>query len=147
VAARSPTLIATLASGVLAVAPLTWWFGGRLNQDVGSDPDYLWQPPALSAHAELGIGLVSLGVAATALSALLWAVRTGRLHPEVLRVLAPIAAISAYAGALYSVATAPVIGANIGGGMMLIAGPPFVLAMLRISATTARRQARTRRLS
>lgn len=115
---------ALLAAAVwlFAVAVAVAWWVGVLDSsgDAIIDPDYMWQPIAMSTLSRAAIGIsATLVVAAGA--AVLWRTRESAA--------VPFAAIAAYAGLTYAVGAEPVIGANIGGGMMLLGAVPFTVGM------------------
>ena len=94
------------------------------------------------ARTLITIGAAALAGAATV--ALLRALSRRNLRREWVGVIVPLAAASAAAGLVYSVVTAPVIGANIGGGLALMAGVPFAVAMVAVAGWRA---VRARRVS
>jgi hypothetical protein len=63
----------------------------------------------------------------------------GKLPRRWLWVLVPLACSASYAGYTYNVTTAPVSGANIGGGLLMLFSFVFIPAMLGISIFSAMR--------
>jgi len=110
--------------GVVAVAPLTWWVAGAIPDEIPVDrrryADYAVRPPSLSESQTLAIGLVSLVAVLGGLAVLIDGVGSGRIRREWLGVLAPCAAVAAYLGVGYRIATMAVHGANIGFGLMVL---------------------------
>jgi hypothetical protein len=135
---------AFLAIALAAVAPAVWWLATLIPDSVGadSDPDYMLQPLNLATGVAPIVGIGSLILVAAGLAVLAHAIRSGTLRGGWIGVLAPLAACAAYTGAAYSVMTAPVIGANIGGGLAAIGALPFGIAMATVSAVLGRRLAR-----
>ncbi|MEQ8842155.1 MAG: hypothetical protein RIB98_14325 [Acidimicrobiales bacterium] len=141
--------VGLIALSVVAVAPLIWWMASALPDDLTADQvrdaDYLWAPPVLSAGQRHGIGIASLFVVVLAATVLVQGLRTDRFQPGWLRVVVPLAGVAAYAGVTYAVATEPVTGANIGGGLMILAGfvlVPTLLGFAIFAAVQLRRSAR-----
>lgn len=120
---RPTGAIAVVVVWLFAVAVAVAWWVGVLDSSGGHiiDPDYMWQPIALDPPSRAVIGL-SATVTAAAGAVLLWRCRE-------LAAL-PFAGIAVYVGLTYAVGAEPVIGANIGGGMMLLGAPPFIAGML-----------------
>jgi hypothetical protein len=123
-----------------------WWTAKLLPDEVGveSHPDYMVKPPSLSRGAELAIGAGAVVLAALGTGVLVLTVRRGALRRGWVGFIAPWAAMSAYAGVAYSVMTRPVSGANIGGGLALLAAAPVGLVMVTFSIISARRLLLTR---
>lgn len=106
----------------------------------GVDPDYMVEPVEVDTSVETVIGVVSLVLVAVGATVLVVGVRRGTLDRRWLGVLAALAAVAAYAGVTYAVVTSPVVGANIGGGLLVLAAVPFVVTMLVVAAVAARRR-------
>ncbi|MBV2364522.1 hypothetical protein ACFPZ0_05950 [Streptomonospora nanhaiensis] len=85
---------------------------------------------SLPAWALHGIGLAASAVAAACLYTLVKAVRAGHVRAGWWAVVAPLTVLGAFGGALLWVGQAPVIGANIGYGMMLLAAGPLAAICL-----------------
>lgn len=125
------TLLLAVACTVLA-----WSIGVTLSEDV-DDPDFLFRPvDALLDHRAI-ITAVALLVGGVAAFGHLRLRRSGRAVPD--DVAVPVLMIGAVIGIAYSVVTAPTIGANIGGGIVIVGGPIAVLALAVASARAARR--------
>lgn len=139
----------TVAIGSLACGPAVWGLLGWAMPDRGSAyDDYLWHPMHLSSSVEPVVGVVSAAVVALAAVAVVQAVKTNLTGPLGVRAAVAVALFCAYAGLMYRVATEPVIGANIGGGMLLL-GLPVVAIVLTTWVGTFwwadRRRARSHR--
>jgi hypothetical protein len=126
---------AVVALGIVAVGPLTWWLAQALPDTVAADQyaDYMWDPPQLSWAQILGIGLISaVGVLAAGF-AMADGIRSRTLRREWLWIVLPLAGLAGYVGLTYAIATEPVIGANIGGGLLVLGGVAVVPAMVGAS--------------
>ncbi len=139
---------------IVAVPVLTWWLiGANPGSEYGSDPtlrpddyDFMFHQPPIDPSVEQTVGITALVIVVAAVVALLVAARAGRLDR---RWWGPIIAMSV-AGVVVAVAervmTAAVVGANIGGGFMLLFGTPFVLVLMGGSVLRASVILRTTRL-
>lgn len=128
----SRTVVAVvLAAGVLAAAPAVWWLAGLLpDEDLdGASPDFAITPPAIGATAELVIGLVAVAVLACAAVALDRSTRVGLLAPGWARIVAAAALAAGYVGLTFRVGTEPVIGVNIGYGMLMLGAIPVLVGL------------------
>jgi hypothetical protein len=125
------TVLLSVAAGAIA-----WSIGVALANDI-SEPDYLVEPIDALEHARwliLSLAMVLGGVCAVAL------VRMSRRGVTVkAAVVAPVVGIGVAVGGGYSVLTAPVIGANIGGGMVMMA-LPIAVVFLTVAAVRAARR-------
>lgn len=122
---------AVLAVGAVAAAPAAWWLAGLLpDEDLdGSSPDYAITPPAIGSTAELVIGLVAVVLLAGAAVALDRVVRAGVLARGWARIAASAALAAGYVGLTYRVGTEPVIGANIGYGLLMLGAIPVLIGL------------------
>jgi hypothetical protein len=116
-----------VAVGVFAAAPLTWWIAQALP-DEGVDPsfaDYFVRPNAVLVRLTVPIGVTALAAVFAA------AVTVAKHRPGPIKLAATIAGAgaAAYAGFAYAVATAPVTGANIGAGLLVLLSPFWLAAM------------------
>lgn len=118
------------AIGLAVAAPsASWsWVGDR--SIAGDDLDYLWTPPALTQSQESAIFAASTLLVAVALAVLLAGQAMRLLRPPLLAGCAVVTAFGLLLGAGYRVVTAGVIGANIGGGLVLLAAIPATLLAL-----------------
>lgn len=134
-----------MAGAVVAMVTLVvsspvaaWWLvGPNPGSEIAGDPtlspndyDYMFRPPSIDPAVEriVGGGAVVAGLVAAAV--LVVAVRSRRIDrrwwsPVIALVLAGI-----IVGTAARVMTAAVIGANIGGGIMLLFGTPVVLVLV-----------------
>lgn len=112
--------------GLVAVAVVAWW----LTPD-GSGPGggaALGQLAGVAAVVVLAWSVVTLAVAT----------RRGRLDRRWWTVLALLGVVAAGCGVFWRVATATVIGANIGAGLLIVLGGPVALVLLVAAALVAR---------
>ncbi|WP_017623720.1 hypothetical protein [Nocardiopsis chromatogenes] len=126
-----------LAAGALLVgaAPAAWW-AARTSPDDIPDADHAIAAPALPDGAAAAIGIAGAVLAAAGLVLLIRLAVTGRigaLHLVTALLLAPIPAM---AGVWWAIATAPVIGANIGFGLATVVFPPAAAVCLAAALTT-----------
>ena len=134
---RSHVIVATAAIVVLSPV-VTWWLVGDLSER-GVSLDYLLRPPDLTQLQQQLIGGTALVATVAALVLLVLAVRRHVVRPGELRITIPLVLAGVCCGFAYRVITAGVGGANIGGGIMLLFGPIFLLAMLAWAAMWWRR--------
>ena len=118
---------------VVATAVSSWWLIGDLTETDPVDADYLLRPPAfLTAHERtIGVfGLIML-VIAMIVVVLGWRRARPRVEWGILLTMWLIAAVAA--GYAERVITAGVIGANIGGGLLIFASPVAAILLIGIS--------------
>jgi hypothetical protein len=119
---------------LVVVAPvIPWWIIGDQsipgrNHD---DLNYMIEPSILlPPWVEHTLGLTSAMVALASVRVLTHAVRQQRLDPRWCVVLAPFVLAGLMLGAGWRVVTAGVLGANIGGGLLVMFGGPVVLVLM-----------------
>ena len=111
-------LLLPVIAGAVATAPSAWWAVGVFTPSTDiADPDYLIEPLDLSSSTSLLIGGAGTAVAIAGALVVTWSIRSGRRPMRWLGIVGPLFVAFGYAGVTYRVATAPVIGANIGGGL------------------------------
>lgn len=123
---------------VLAVPVATWWLvGPNPGDEIGSDPtlrpddyDYLFHPPAIDATVERAGGRAAVVMVLLAVALLVTEARHGRIDRRWWPPIVAMTLVGAIIGFAARVMTAAVVGANIGGGFMLLFGPPVVLALV-----------------
>lgn len=116
-------VVLATAAGVVACAPATWAIASLLPTQ--TDPaiaDYLVDPPDLSAVTRSAIGIAAAVLAAAAIAVFVRSVRHCVVDRSWFLVVALLAFVSSYIGFTYAAVTAPTIGANIGAGILLMAG-------------------------
>lgn len=122
-----------------ACGALAWNLGVTLEDRSIVEPDFLWRPNETLVEQRFLVMAVACAVIAVACFVFPRLRRVGALpEPEV---AVPVLLIGVVIGGSYSVVTAPTIGANIGGGIVLMFGP-FVLLGLVFVAVRAARAAR-----
>ena len=138
---RRPTSWAARVASVLLVlaAPVaTWWLvGPNPGDEIGSDPtlrpddyDYLFHPPAIDAPVERVGGRAAVVMVLLAGALLAAEARRGRIDRRWWPPIVAMTLVGAIIGLAGRVMTAAVVGANIGGGFMLLFGTPVVLALV-----------------
>jgi hypothetical protein len=121
---------------IAACTVLAWSLGVLLSEDV-DDPDYLWEPVDVLIEQRLGLTALAHLIVAAAGFAYSRLRSRGETPPD--DVIVPLLMIGIVIGIGYSVVTAPTIGANIGGGLVIM-GAPFVLVGLAVVAVRAARR-------
>ena len=112
------------------LSPVTaWQVIGDLSYEGSTDLDYMYEPLRLTTGQRVAIGVTVavVGLAASVLTAL--AYRRRLVTRADLRVVLPLLLAGAYCGAAWRMMTAGVIGANIGGGLVVMFSPVFLLGM------------------
>lgn len=137
---NAAAIVAVLAVALIALAPAVAWLALALpgEADLGPDPDYLIRPIGLRAPLRHAIGATAAGVVLFGAAVWAFAVRKGYLVPGSARVLGPPAVVSGYVGLSYRVVTAPVSGANIGGGFLILFGMALVPLLVGVAVVNAR---------
>jgi hypothetical protein len=128
-----------IATALLAIAAaaIAWSIGVALANDI-TDPDYLLEPIEALHDARWVILAVAVVVGAASAFTLVRLARRGAVVK--LAVVAPLVGIGVAVGGGYAVVTAPVIGANIGGGMVMM-GLPIAVVVLTVVAIRGARAA------
>ncbi|MFF4949969.1 hypothetical protein ACWC2K_01420 [Streptomyces chattanoogensis] len=129
--ARTKAALAATALTV-AVPVATWGLVGRLDhRGLPSDRlDHMVRPPELPAGLDTALGAAALLAAGAATVLLARATRRGTLAPHWWQVLTPLVVAGLLAGFGWRVLTAGVIGANIGAGLVALAGAPVLAGLL-----------------
>lgn len=137
---RRPGVIGLV--GLVAAGPVaTWWLTGDLSEPGGYQR--IVAPPELSERAALSTAVVSVAVLVASTTVVVAAWRDGQLDRRDGRAALPVLAAGVLAAVGARVLTAETVGANIGGGMVLLAGP-FVLLPLLVAGARGWRRARRR---
>jgi hypothetical protein len=124
----------------IAAAGLAFFLVGDISESFERDtPDSMVRPWRALTENDSAVGLVAglilLGVAV----GVILTFRAHRLTAGQLVWLGAGALLGAWAGLAYRVMTAEVVGANIGGGMVLIATPVIFAVIVGLSSVMARR--------
>jgi hypothetical protein len=133
---RAGVVVAT-ALLAFAAAGIAWSIGDALANDI-TDPDYMLEPSETLVDNRWLILGVTVVVAVGCVVALVRLASRGATVN--FGVVAPVVGIGVAIGGGYAVVTAPVIGANIGGGMVMM-GLPILVVFLVIAAVKAARRA------
>jgi len=130
-------LLAGLA--LVLLTPVATWFVGAflLPMEFIEDPDYMIRPLKVNPVLEVGVGGTALVVAGASAGVL--AVGKHRYDLRWWSVGGPLVAAGAICGGGWSVITAPVIGANIGGAMAVMFGTPVVVVLVVVAAVNGLR--------
>ncbi|MGC4763911.1 hypothetical protein ACLQ20_13745 [Micromonospora sp. DT46] len=146
-----PTSPITALVLVLCTPVAAWWLIGDLTGDEarrlaaeGVELDYAIRPVSLGATGDRVVGVLACVGVALALAWLIRATARRRLDRRWWWVLAPLVAAGVLLGLAWRVLTAGGIGANIGAGLMVIAGGPALAVLLIVAAVAALRMRRNR---
>lgn len=133
-----------MALGALALASpvLAWVLIGDVSDTDLPNPDYMFQPPEVSTSVGFVVVAVAVVLVTCGGATLLAGFRRGLLATMDLMAAALLLGAGIVVGFAGRVMTARVIGANIGGGIMLMFGPFIVAGLLAFSAVLWRRQPR-----
>lgn len=140
--------IGSVVVAILATAILAWWAIGDLTDTDPSTADYLFRPPSIPSNTQQLIVAAAALALLLAMIALVFAWRA--LHPalEWIIVIGLWLAAASALGGLERVVTVGVIGANIGGGLALMATPIAAIGLLGATmfvAIAIRRRSREQR--
>jgi hypothetical protein len=138
-----PTLVKFLAATapVLASPFITYALMGDQSSTKDPNPDYFLHPLSISPSTVTTMALIATVLALVGLGVLVPRWNDGSLHPAWKRVVVCLVVCGVIVGAFYRVATAAVIGANIGAGVMVLFAGPALLALL-VGAFFSARKAR-----
>ena len=134
-------LLAGLA--LVLVTPVATWFVGAflIPMEFIEDPDYKIRPLKVNPVLEVGVGVTALFIAGASAGVL--AVGKHRYDLRWWSVGGPLVAAGAVCGGGWSMITAPVIGANIGGAMAVMFGTPAVVVLVVVAAVNGLRMRRS----
>lgn len=133
---------------ISATVGLTFFLVGDLTETDPVGADYLWRPWTFVNEHETVIGVVSMVVWIVSGVALVLARRAGRVPAPLLAVVMVMALFASWLGLGYRVMTAGVIGANIGGGGVMLLTPVFaVVAIALVLGMALRASNRAKRLT
>ena len=138
-----PTSVKFLAglAPVLASPIITYALVGDQSSTKDPKPDYFLHPPAVSPSTITTVALIATVLALVGLGVLVPRWNEGSLHAAWKRVVVCLVVCGMLVGGFYRVATAAVIGANIGAGVMVLFAGPALLALL-VGAFFSARKAR-----
>ncbi len=128
---RGRAVLWTAASVVLvpAAAGATWWLAGDLTTSTSPDPSYGYRAPRIDPATETVVGLVLTAIVLSYWLVFVLTTRRSKSTVAWLSVVASLTAAGVFIGYSGRMLTAGVDGANIGGGLVLLAGP-FILGAL-----------------
>lgn len=132
------------ALAVLATPMFVYWWVGDLSSAPASNADYVIRPPAWSADTVRAVALGSLFVMLASAVLLLFAAWQRLFRWEWLGVVTQLVVAMATVAVGYRVATAAVIGANIGFGFFLMLGVPICVGLVAWAAVISYRLTRVR---
>lgn len=139
---RRVSIIGRVSATVLVLAaPLaTWWLvGPNPGSEIEAGPtvptntadfDYMFHPPSIDPAVERAVGGGATVAVLVAAIALVFTARSGRIDRRWWLPIVGLVAAGAFAGFGERVVTAAVIGANIGGGLVILFGAPLALALV-----------------
>jgi hypothetical protein len=138
-----PTAVKFLAglAPVLASPIITYALMGDQSSTKDPNPDYFLHPPSISPSTVTTIALIATVFALMGFGVLVPRWNEGSLHAAWKRVVVCLVICGILVGGFYRVATAAVIGANIGAGVMVLFAGPALLALL-VGAFFSARKAR-----
>ncbi len=120
---------------VLASPVVTWWTIGDMSTTKTQRPDYLLRPLMLSETAELLVGITATAAMLGSFISLVGLWRRRLIRWVDVGIVLPLLVIGVVLGVTYRVITAGVIGANIGGALMIMLfDPAIIICMLILSA-------------
>ena len=131
---------ACLALGTLAAVAtpvFVYWWIGDLSSAPPSNADYVVRPPGWLPATVRAAALGSLSVIVVSAGLLMFAAWQRLLRWQWLGVVARLVVAGATVAVGYRMATAGVIGANIGFGFFLMLGVPFCLGLVVWAALIA----------
>ncbi len=139
--------IVTVVVAAVAAFPATWWTLGRVDHsgDWIVDPDYAIRPPIIDRTLAHAIGAGSAVLVCVGVGVLVSMVVMRRWPPCALAAAAIAIAPAGYGGMAGHMLTAPVIGANIGAGLVALGAGPLGLVLLVATVFTRRACRRSRR--
>lgn len=116
---------------VLATPVASWWVMDVIaTSEQLLDPDYAFRPIPMDPTTKLLIGVTAVTFVVAAVFALVLTDPDWHFVRRWWTVVAPLLAVGAICGGGWAAMTAPVIGANIGAGLVLLGAPPVVVALL-----------------
>lgn len=126
-----------VAVALVLATPVATWFGGDFIFSLESieDPDHMIRPPHIDPVLQVGIGATAVVVAVASCAVLfIWSDRYDRRWWTV---LGPLVAAGTVCGGGWAMITAPVIGANIGGGLAVMFGTPALLVLVVVAGVNS----------
>ena len=128
---RRRYIVLAMGGVVLASPVLSWFVVGDTSEANGVD--HMFRAPDLPAAVQLVIGLAAVGLAVTGAVVVVAGLHRGLVNTREVFAAAPLVAAGVFVGLAARVMTAGVIGANIGGGLVLLFGPFVVVGLVALS--------------
>ncbi|ADP79347.1 hypothetical protein [Pseudofrankia inefficax] len=138
----TPTRALHAGAALLLVAAAPVAVAGLLGQDdyqgvPRSELDYAVRPLDIPPGRMTALGIAALLLMAAITALLLHEARRGTADRRLWQVVCPLVGVGVVFGFGYHVATAGVIGANIGYGLVVFFGVPLVAALILVAAARA----------
>ncbi|MEV2241691.1 hypothetical protein [Micromonospora sp. NPDC049891] len=139
--------LAVLMVALLLSTPVvTGWLVGDLTGDAarrlaaeGESLDYAVEPVSLGAVGDRVLVVVASTLMVVSLVLLIRATVTRKVDPRWWFVLVPLVLAGMLTGLAWRIVTAGAIGANIGAGLVVLAGGPVLLVLLGVAAVQTAR--------
>ena len=126
----APLLVLAGLAPVVAAPIITFALIGDQSSTTDPNPDYFWHPPSIAASTVTTWSLIFTVLAMIGLGMLIPRWKDGTVHTAWKRVVICLVMCGILTGAFYRVATAAVIGVNLGAALMALFGGPAFLALL-----------------
>ena len=113
------------------LSPITaWWIVGDRSHKGDPDLDHMFEPLPLTSGQQVAIGATATILSLAALVVLGTAYQRGLVHRADVRVALPALLVGTYCGVGWRIVTAGVIGTNIGGALLVMFTPFFIVGMV-----------------
>lgn len=129
--------VTAAVSLVLATPVAVWWVVGDVSSKGFDDLDYMVRPVELPSVVEAVIGGLAVVLVIVCGAVLGHALYRGRVRRAWSATVVPLFAAGVVVGAGWRVVTAGGIGANIGGGLVVLFGGPLVVALIVVAVANA----------
>lgn len=127
---RRPLALIAMWLFVLLSPITTWWMVGDMSYKGDPDLDYMFEPLPLTSGQQVAIGATATILSVAALTAFATGYRQGLVRRADVRVALPALLVGAYCGVGWRMTTAGGIGANIGGALVVMFAPFFLLGIV-----------------
>lgn len=136
----TPRRLFSVAAGLVSATPVAmWWVVGDLDERGADDRDRMFRPFSLPPLVETVAGVLAVLVVIAAVIVLGLAWYRWRLPAGWARRLGMLCTAGAIVGGGWRVLTASAVGANIGGGAVLVFGFPLAALLVVAAAMDADR--------
>ena len=119
---------------IVAATLSSWWLMGDFTETDPATADYLYRPPRITGAQERAIGILSIVALAVAIGLFVWMWRREHPRSEWAFLIGVWSIAGIGAAFVERGVTAGVVGANIGGGLLLFLSPIAVVGLLVTSA-------------